>query len=97
MDNNFYKQLIEESPSGYAYQKIICDENDISCDCEFIEVNAAFEKLTGLKRSEVVGEKITKVFPAIVKSEFPWIDFFGDIAINCGKKEMEQFFEALQR
>ena len=27
MDDNFYKQVIDESPTGYAYHRIICDRN----------------------------------------------------------------------
>jgi hypothetical protein len=49
MKDNFYKQLIEKSKAGYAYYRIICDEDGIPCDYEFIEVNATFEKLTGIQ------------------------------------------------
>lgn len=97
MDDNFYKQLIEESLTGYAYHKIICDEDGIPCDYEFIEINAAFEKLTGLNGSDLVGRRITKVLPDIEKNQIDWIHFCGDIAINGGKKELEQFSIPLQR
>ena len=97
MNDKFYKQLIEESPTGYAYHKIICDEDGIPCDYEFIEVNSAFEALTGLKGSDIIGRKITEVLPDIAKSEFDWIKFYGEIAINGEKKEFEQFSELLKR
>jgi diguanylate cyclase (GGDEF)-like protein/PAS domain S-box-containing protein len=97
MNDNFYKQLIEESPTGYAYHRIICDEDGIACDYEFIEVNAAFEKLTGLRGSDIVGRRVTEILPGIRTSEFDWIHFYGDIAINGGKKEFEQFSEPLHQ
>jgi len=97
MNDNFYKQVMEESPTGYAYYKIICDEGGIPYDYEFIEVNAAFEKFTGLKRLNIIGEKITNILPDIKKGEFDWIHFSGDIAINGGRKEAKQFSEHLQR
>jgi len=99
MNIDFYKQVIDELPIGYAYQKIICDEAGIPCDYEFIEVNAAFEKLTGLKGSDIVGRKVTEVLPDIKKSKFDWISFCGEIAIvtNGEKTEVEQFSECLQR
>lgn len=97
MNDNFYKQLIEESPSGYAYHRIICDEEGIPCDYEFIEVNSAFEKFTGLKGSDVVGRRVTEILPDIRKSEFNWIHFYGDIAINGGNKEVNQFSESLNK
>ena len=67
MNKNFYKQLTEESPTGYAYHRIICDKDGAPCDYEFIEVNAAFEVLTGLKRCDIVGRKVTEVLPDIKK------------------------------
>ena len=96
MNDHFYKQLMEESPTGYAYQKIICDQDGIPCDYEFIEVNDAFEKITGLKRTNIVRKRLTEVLPNIGKSEFDWVGFCGDIAINGGKKELEQYSESLQ-
>ena len=97
MNDDFYKKLIEELPTGYAYHKIICDEAGIPCDYEFIEVNSAFEALTGLKGSDIIGRKITEVLPDITKSEFDWIKFYGEIAINGEKKVFEQFLEPVKR
>jgi|GEM_PF-2068625 len=45
MNDNHYKQLMEDSPIGYAYHRIICDEEGIPCEYELIEGNIAFEKL----------------------------------------------------
>ena len=97
MNNNFYKQLIEESSIGYAYHKIICDDHGSPCDYEFIEVNAAFERFTGLICSDIVGRKITEILPDITKSDFDNIRFYGDIAINGGKKEFELFSQPLNK
>lgn len=97
MNDNFYKQVIEESPTGYAYHKIICDKHNIACDYEFIEVNSAFENITGLQRSHIIGRRVTEVLPNVGKGEFDWIKFYGDIAINNKNAEIEQFSEALQR
>jgi len=97
MNENFYKRLIKDSPTGYAYHKIIYDENDIPCDYEFIEVNTAFEKFTGLMSSDIVGKRVSEILPEIRKSEFDWIHFYGDIAINGGEKEFEQHFDPLNK
>ena len=93
MNDNFYKQIIEESSTGYAYHRIICDEYNNPCDYEFIEVNSAFEVLTGLKGLDIIGRKITEVLLDIGKCKFDWIKFYGEIAINGEKKEFEQFVE----
>ncbi|MEI6578099.1 MAG: PAS domain S-box protein [Eubacteriales bacterium] len=97
MLDSFYKQTIEKSPVGFAYHKIICNDSGVPCDYEFVEVNAAFEKLTGLKRSDIIGKRITKVIPNFLKDEFDWIGFYGDVALNGEEKELEQFSEALNK
>jgi len=90
LNENFYKQLIEESPIGYAYNKIIC-HGGIPYDYEFVDVNSAFEKLTGLMRSNIIGMKISDILPEVKKDELEWIQLYGDIAINGGKREFEQY------
>ncbi len=54
----FYKNIIENSPIGYAYQKIIYNEAQEAIDYEFIEVNKAFENLTGLAAETLKGKRI---------------------------------------
>ena len=97
VNDNFYKKLIEKSPTGYAYHRIICGGDGLPCDYEFIEVNAAFEAFTGLKACNIIGKKISEVLPDIKKNEFDWIHFYGEIAINGGEKELEQYSELLHR
>ena len=94
---DIYKSIIESSPAGYAYHKIILDENNSPCDYEFIDINGAFENFTGLKRSDILGKNISEVSPDIKKSEFNWIKSYGNIAINGGSEEFEQFSEPLNR
>lgn len=97
MENGFYKKLIEQSPVAYAYHKIICDNNGVPCDYEFIEVNSVFQKITGFKAPDIIGKKITEIVPDVLESGFDWVGFYGDIAINGGKKKIEQYFEHLNK
>lgn len=97
MKNEHYKAILENSPIGYAYHKMICNEAGAYCDYEFIDVNLAFEKLTGLKGTDVIGKRITEIIPDIAKSGFDWIATYGEIALKGGSKEFEQFQEALNK
>lgn len=97
MNPNFYKKLIQQSPFGYAYHKIILNEESSPVDYEFLEVNSAFENLTGLKAKDVIGERISKIIPTIVNGKFNWISFYGDVALNVTEKEFEQFMPTLQK
>ncbi len=93
MKDNFYENIIKDSPSGYAYCRIILDGAGLPVDFEYIEVNASFESLAKVKAADVIGRRATQIFPGIVNGEFDWIGVYGKIALNGGNYEFEQFFE----
>lgn len=96
MEKINYHSLLKNAPFGYSYHKIVLDENGLPVDYIFLEINDAFLKLTGLNRS-ITNKKITEILPDITEDKFNWIKFFGDIAINEGKDEFEQYSEPLKR
>lgn len=97
MKDNFYKQLVEKLPTGYAYHRIICDKNNIPYDYVFLETNAAFEKFTGLKAAQVIGKRISEILPNTNIKEFNWIKVYGEIALTGREKQFEQYSQELKR
>lgn len=96
MEENFYKKVIGQSPVGYAYHKIICDDKGNPCDYEYVEINEAFEKYTG-QGKKIIGKKITQILPNIKSGDFDWIKCYGEIALNGTVKEFEQYSEPLKK
>lgn len=94
---SFYQKIIDEAPVGYAHHEIIPDNEGKPIDYRFIDVNQAFEKLTGLKKENLIGKTIRQVLPQIVHSKFDWIGFYGKIALGGGEAETEQYSEALEK
>jgi len=92
-----YKDLIKSAPYGYAWHKIVLDDHGRPCDYVFLDVNKEFERLTGLKGSEICNRPVTEVIPDIANDEFDWIGKYGDIALNKGELMFEQYFGHLQR
>ena len=97
MNEILYRQIILKSETGYSYQKIIVDQKGVPCDYEFLEVNSAFEKYTGLDHSDIVGKRVSEILPKIKNEEFDWIKTYGDVALNRGEVKFEQYFEPLNR
>jgi len=58
MDQQFSK-LMNAFLNGWAYHQLVVNENNIPVDYTFLEVNEAFEKLTGLVAKEILGKKVT--------------------------------------
>lgn len=89
-----YRQLFEELISGFALHDIICDENGTPIDYRFISVNAAFERLTGLNRSEIIGKRVREVLPEI---ENLWIERYGQVALTGESVNFESYSAALHK
>ncbi len=90
-----FRRLFRNMPIALAWNRIVLDDDGNPCDYIFVDVNDAFEKLTGLKKRDVLGNTVTKVFPDIKESEFDWIGTFGKVALTGKKIEFEQWFEPL--
>jgi hypothetical protein len=50
IDRRHFNMFFEKMIDGFAYHKIIVDSSGKPVDYVFLEINAAFEKLTGLQR-----------------------------------------------
>jgi PAS domain S-box-containing protein len=89
-----YRQLFESMHSGFALHEIICDEKGAPYDYRFLEINSAFEKLTGLKAKDVIGKTVKEVMPA---TEERWIKTYGNVALTGEPLLIEDFSGALDR
>lgn len=77
-----YHSLFENMLNGFAYHKIITNKKGKPIDYEFIDMNNAFEKLTGLKKKNVIGKKVTEALPGIEKDPADWIGTYGKVALT---------------
>ncbi len=48
---------------GFALHEIICDGQGRPCDYRFLQVNPAFEHVTGLKAADLIGRTLYEVLP----------------------------------
>ena len=90
-----FKDLFENNINGIARHQVIMDENGIPVDYVFLEINGAFEALTGLKRENLLGRRVTEALPGIENDPANWIGVYGDLALNGGELSFEQFSEQL--
>ncbi len=92
-----YHLLIENLPSAFAYHRVIYDQRGEPTDYVFLEVNRAFEAMTGLLRKDIIGRKASEVLPGLRESNFDWIDTYGRLAGEGGTICFESYSETLQR
>jgi PAS domain S-box-containing protein len=89
-----YRTLFEHMTEGFALHEIICDEQGVPRDTRFLEVNPAFEPLTGLKRKKIIGKPMSQVLPGL---EPFWIETFGRVALTGQPVQFENYTETLRR
>ncbi|MCX6901520.1 MAG: PAS domain S-box protein [Verrucomicrobia bacterium] len=73
---------------GVALHEIICDANGQPCDYRFLQVNPAFERLTGLKAADIIGKTVREVYPNIDRK---WIERYGRVALTGESCQFEDY------
>ncbi len=88
-----FRSLFENMLNGFAYCKMLF-EHERPYDFIYLEVNKAFETLTGLKN--VVGKKVSEVIPGIRESDSKLIATYGRVALTGIAETFETYVEALR-
>lgn len=92
-----YRSLFTNMLDGFAYHKIIADECSKPVDYVFLEVNKSFEGLTGLKKEDIIGKRVTEVIPGINNIEPDLISLYGTVALTGRDITFEFYFEPFQK
>lgn len=89
-----YRQLFDTMHDGFSLHEIICDDNGKPIDYRFLEVNSAFERVTGLVGDEIIGKTVKQVLP---ETESIWIEKFGQVALTGKSMRFENYSKALDK
>ncbi len=89
-----YRSLFETMREGLALCEIICDDAGKPCDFRYLEVNAAFEEIIGIRRNEAINKTARELFPQI---EGYWIDIYGKVALTGAPAHFENYLQALNK
>jgi hypothetical protein len=90
-----YRSLFEHMLNGFAYCKMLYGDEGQAVDFVYLEVNAAFEQLTGLRN--VVGRRITEIVPGIRESNPALFETYGRVAAGGPSECFEFDFKLIAR
>jgi PAS domain S-box-containing protein len=88
-----YRSLFDNMIEGFAHCKMLYEDGNPR-DFIYLNVNSAFEKLTGLQN--VVGKKVSEVIPGIREADPGLFEIYGRVALTGKPEHFEMFVEALK-
>lgn len=92
-----YYLFVKNMPDAFACHQIVKDSGGNPQDYIFLDVNRAFEEMTGLSSDAIIGKKVTDVSPGIEDSGFDWIGAYGRVALTEESVSIEQYSQPLDR
>ena len=87
-----YRTLFEKMNEGFAVHEMIYDEHGDPYDYRFLDINPAFERLTGLKKELIVGKTYREILPDEGDS---WVKSYGKVVLTGEPLQLEDFSPAL--
>ncbi|MET3106556.1 PAS domain S-box-containing protein [Oxalobacteraceae bacterium GrIS 2.11] len=89
-----WQMLFENMTVGFASHEIIQDDRGKVIDYRFIEMNPAYEQITGISASEAIGRTVLDLLPG---TDTSWIEVFGQVALTGKPLDYENFSDELGR
>ncbi len=89
-----HRLLLEHLPGAYSLHEMLWDEHGQPRDYRFLDVNPAFEDMTGLSRERVLGRTLFEVLPGI---ERKWVDIYGRVVSTGQSASFEHRDELMGR
>jgi PAS domain S-box-containing protein len=89
-----FKSLFEEMSSGVALHEIILNKVGKPIDYRFLDINSAFDELTGLTGKDLIGKTVLQVLP---NTEEYWIDTYGQVALTGKSVKLDHFSKELNK
>jgi PAS domain S-box-containing protein len=87
-----YRLLFDGMQSGFALHEVVLSASGEPYDYRFLQVNPAFEKMTGLSAEKAVGKTVRELLPEI---EPYWIEKLGKVALTGEPHRFEGQLRAL--
>ncbi|MBI5184549.1 MAG: HAMP domain-containing protein [Nitrospinae bacterium] len=91
-----YRSLFDNMLNGFAYCKILLDENNRPVDFVYLEANNSFERITGLKKEDIMGKRVTEAIPGIEEAHPELFDIYGKTALTGIGGKFDIYFKPLK-
>jgi PAS domain S-box-containing protein len=83
-----YRNLFTTMFNGFALYKVISNDKGTPVDFRILEVNQAFEKMTGLKAEDIVGKTLLEITP---DAEPHWREMFVRVCTTGEPAQLQEY------
>jgi PAS domain S-box-containing protein len=87
-----FRSLFTEMANGFSLFEVVRDKKGKPVNIAFVEVNPAFEDITGLRLEDITSKTITEVLPDFDRG---WLQDYLDIALNDRALHRKDFNQRL--
>jgi len=88
-----YHALFSEILSGLCLYRVITDESGNPVDFQFLDVNPAFEKLTGIKKEDIIGKSRIEIMSDIDD----WLNIFNEVYLTGKPAHFQKYYHKFNK
>ena len=92
-----FEALFSNMLDAFIYGKIIVDQEGKPFDWTFLDVNDSYCKITGFKKEQVIGKKVSELYPDEQRDPTNWIGKYGHVALTGEPTHFEGYRLSLKK
>lgn len=89
-----FASLFQSMAEGVSLHDLIYDDSGRPVDYRILEVNPAYEIITGLRRDQAIGRRATDLYGT---DDAPYIDIFAKVASTGKSTQFDTFFPPMEK
>ncbi|HLN44878.1 MAG TPA: PAS domain S-box protein [Candidatus Sulfotelmatobacter sp.] len=89
-----YRTLFDNSQDGFQLAELIYDNNKNPIDFRYLKINDAYEKMIGIKASDIVGKAAREIFPDYQPR---WLEIQHKVLKTGKTKHVESFIQSINK
>ncbi len=83
--------------NAFIYCRIVADKEGKPVDWVYLDANDSYLRMTGLKKENALGRRVTELFPDVLKDPADWIGKYGHVALNEEPIQFESYSQSLEK